>query len=92
MKKVSQEIIDQIKLIQYKKDHIVKQLGQVEIATEELQDRKQSILNYHRSVLEEENILSQYISTLYGNGVLNTDTGEYTPNETQNTTDHLPGS
>jgi hypothetical protein len=79
IKKVPQEILDQIQLIKQKKEYVIKELGEIVIITEELEDRKQLVLEYRRTMLEEESTLSKYLSKEYGNGTLNTDTGEFTP-------------
>lgn len=81
IKKVPQEILDQIQTIKQKKEYIIREFGEIGIATEELSERNQAILKYRKDTLEEETVISQYLASEYGNGTLNTETGEFTPIE-----------
>lgn len=78
-KKVPQEILDQIQLLKYKKEYIIRELGEIAIISEDLLDREHLVLEYRRAMIEEENTLSEYLAKEYGDGRLNTDTGEFTP-------------
>jgi hypothetical protein len=79
IKKVPQEILDQIKEIKAKKDYLVREFGEIGIGFEELEERKHVALEFRRAVIQEENTLTEYLSREYGNGTLNTDTGEFQP-------------
>lgn len=77
--KVSQEILDQINVLKLKKEYIVREFGEIGIATEELLERKETALNYRKTLLEEESTLVEFLSSKYGNGTINPDTGEFHP-------------
>ena len=79
IKKVPQEILDQIKELNRKKEYIVREFGEIGIVTQELEERKHFIIEYRKTVLEEQSILAEYLSSKYGNGTLNPDTGEFQP-------------
>ena len=81
VKKVPQEILDQIQTIRPKKEYIIREFGEIAIATEELSERNQAIVKYRKDTLQEEATLTEYLASEYGNGTLNTDTGEFTPIE-----------
>ena len=76
---VPQEILDQLRELKGKKEYMVKEFGEIGIATEELEERKHAAIKYRRELLEEEAILVEYLGSQYGNGTLNTDTGEFQP-------------
>ena len=77
--KVPQEILDQIAELKFKREYVLREFGEIGIATEELKERKSVAVNYRKTVLEEESILLEYLSSQYGNGILNPDTGEFQP-------------
>lgn len=76
---ISQELLDQIKELNKKKEGLVREFGEIGIATEELEERKHAAIKYRREILEEEIILTEYLGSKYGNGTLNLDTGEFQP-------------
>lgn len=76
---VPQELLDQVKELNKKKEGLVREFGEIGIATEELEERKHAAIKYRREILEEELILTEYLSSKYGNGTLNLDTGEFQP-------------
>ena len=77
--KVPQEILDQIAELKFKREYVLREFGEIGIATEELKKRKSAAVNYRKTVLEEESILIEYLSSKYGNGTINPDTGEFQP-------------
>lgn len=77
--KVPQEILDQIAELKFKREYVLREFGEIGIATEELKERKLAAVNYRKTVLEEESILIEYLSSKYGNGTINSDTGEFQP-------------
>lgn len=79
VKKVPQEILDQLKELKLKKEYLVQEFGKIGIGFEELEERKRTALKLRLEVLEEEKILTENLSKEYGNGTLNVDTGEFQP-------------
>lgn len=77
--KIPQEVLDQIKVLKSKKEYIVQEFGEIGIATEELLERKETALNYRKTLLEEESTLVEFLSSKYSNGTINSDTGEFHP-------------
>ena len=77
-KKLSQEQLQQITLIQQKNQSVVQELGEIEIAKLQLKKREQTAQQYLEDLLEEQQQVAQEIESVYGKGSVNIETGEFT--------------
>jgi hypothetical protein len=89
--KFSEEEIDKLKSMQDRFNNIVLQLGQINIEIikvhEELvrlQELKTKLEDDYKKLRAEEVSLSVELSKKYGSGILNPDTGEFTPEKNKN--------
>ena len=80
-KKLSQEQLQQITLIQQKNQSVVQELGQIQILKLQLQKREQTAQQYLEDLLEEQQQIAQEIESVYGKGSVNIETGEFTAAE-----------
>lgn len=76
--RLSQEQLQQIKLIQQKHQSVVQELGEIEIAKLQLQKRQQAAQQYFEDLLEEQQTIAQEIEDTFGKGSVDTETGEFT--------------
>ncbi len=79
--KLSQEQLQQIKLIQQKNQSVVQELGQIQILKLQLQKREQTAQQYLEDLLEEQQTIAQEIEDAFGKGSVNIETGEFTAAE-----------
>jgi len=77
-KKLSQEQLQQITLIQQKNQSVVQELGQIQILKLQLKKREQTAQQYLEDLLEEQQQVAQEIESVYGKGSVNIETGEFT--------------
>lgn len=77
--RLSQEQLQQIKLIQQKHQSVVQELGEIEIAKLQLQKRQQAAQQYFEDLLEEQQTIAQEIEDTFGKGSVDIETGEFTP-------------
>jgi|TARA_Y100001963_G_C6762159_1_gene440093 hypothetical protein len=80
-KKFTEEEIKQITDLQGKTQQILFQLGQVKLNEMQLEKRYEEIKNALVSIEQEEQALAASFSEKYGQGSLNIETGEFTPNK-----------
>jgi len=80
-KKLSQEQLQQITLIQQKNQSVVQELGQIQILKLQLQKREQTAQQYLEDLLEEQQQVAQEIESVYGKGSVDIETGEFTAAE-----------
>lgn len=76
--KLSQEQLQQIKLIQQKHQSVVQELGEIEIAKLQLQKRQQTAQQYFEDLLQEQQTVAQEIEDTFGKGSVDIETGEFT--------------
>lgn len=76
--KLSQEQLQQIKLIQQKHQSVVQELGEIEITKLQLKKRQQTAQQYLEDLLEEQQTLAQELEDAFGKGSVNIETGEFT--------------
>jgi len=77
--KLSQQQLQQIKLIQQKNQSVVQELGEIEILKLQLKKRQQTAHKYFEDLLEEQQTIAQEIEDAFGKGSVNIETGEFTP-------------
>ena len=78
-KKFTKEELDKLKTLQTKIDTLTVRFGSLQIAKIKL-NKQESLLNTELNNLqEEEKKLGEELTSKYGKGSLNTDTGEFTP-------------
>ena len=77
-KKLSQEQLQQITLIQQKNQSVVQELGQIQILKLQLKKREQTAQQYLEDLLQEQEQVAQEIESVYGKGSVNIETGEFT--------------
>lgn len=77
--KLSQNQLQQIKLIQQKHQSVVQELGEIQILKLQLAKREQTAQQYLEDLLEEQQIIAQEIEDTFGKGSVDIETGEFTP-------------
>ena len=80
-KKLQQEELQQLKLIQEKNQAIVLEFGQIELIKLDIESRTQNAKAFLNELREEEKTLSEFLESIYGKGSINLDKGEFTPFE-----------
>lgn len=81
IKKLQQEELQQLKLIQEKNQAIVLEFGQIELIKLDIESRVQNAKAFLNELREEEKTLSEFLESIYGKGSINLDKGEFTPFE-----------
>lgn len=78
-KQLSQEELQQVKVIQQKNQSVVTEFGQIELLKLDLKNRADNAKAYLKELREEEKTLSEFLEQKYGKGTINSETGEFTP-------------
>ena len=78
---ISQEELATITSLQEQYAEITAKLGQVHIEQLNLKIYQNSLEANYQSLKEQENALGQELNAKYGDGTLNLQTGEFTPNK-----------
>ena len=78
-KKLTQDELQQLKLIQEKNQDIILEFGQIELIKLDIESRIQNAKAFLEELREEEKTLSQFLESTYGKGSVNLDKGEFTP-------------
>lgn len=78
--KLTSEEIQQIKSIQEKNRAAVIELGELEIHANSIEQRKANVFKFLQELREEEQSFAKELTDKYGDGSINLDTGEFTPN------------
>lgn len=78
-KQLSQEELQQVKVIQQKNQSVVIEFGQIELLKLDLKNRADNAKAYLKELREEEKTLSEFLEQKYGKGTINSETGEFTP-------------
>ena len=78
-KKLSDQEVKQIKVVQDNRQKVINELGQIKLAELNLEKRLESAETTLEQLQQQENELAKYMETKYGNGVIDIDTGEFTP-------------
>lgn len=82
-KQLSQEVINQIKLIQQKNQAIEIELGQIELVKLAVKQRRLNAEQYLAELKDEETTLGEFLQKEYGNGTINIEEGVFVPSEPQ---------
>jgi uncharacterized protein YlxW (UPF0749 family) len=77
-KKLTQEEIDALVLIQNKNKAIVEEFGKIEIIQLDLDDRRERAENFLKQLRAEEDSTARTLEDKYGKGTVNMDKGEFT--------------
>ena len=78
IKKLTTEELQQIKNIKQKYTNLALSLGEIELQKISIEKEKQSLIDIHSQLNEEEMTLAKNLTEKYGNGSINIDTGEIT--------------
>ena len=79
VKKFSKEELEQLTTLQKKTQQSTFQFGQLYLSKIKLEEQETALKNYVISLEKEEAELAEALSTKYGKGSINIDTGEFTP-------------
>ena len=78
-KKLSDQEVKQINVVQDNRQKVINELGQIKLAELNLEKRLENAETTLEELQQQENELAKYMETKYGNGVIDIDTGEFTP-------------
>jgi hypothetical protein len=78
-KKLTQDEVQQLKLIQEKNQDITTEFGQIELIKLDIESRIQNAKAFLEELREEEKALGQFLETTYGKESIDLDKGEFTP-------------
>lgn len=79
--KFTPQEIEQIKTLQIKIRTVQMQFGQLQISKIKLEEQESLLKNELNSLEKEETNLAKTLSSKYGKGTLDTETGDFTPIE-----------
>ena len=77
-KKISSEELESIKKIKQEYTELALTLGELELQKSNIEKEKLRLLDIHTQLMEKETNLVNQLSTKYGNGTINVETGEIT--------------
>ena len=78
-KQLTQDELQQLKLIQEKNQAIILEFGQIELIKLEVESRVQNAKAFLEELREEEKTLGQFLETTYGKGSIDIEKGQFTP-------------
>jgi hypothetical protein len=78
VKKLTDEEIQKINDLQQKREALVTELGQVNLAKLNLEERENKAREFYGELLVEETTLGKELTDKYGSGQINLETGEIT--------------
>lgn len=81
--KLSQEVVDQIKLLQQKNQAIEVELGQIELLKLAVKQRRVNAEQFLVDLRDEEKTLGEFLEKEYGSGTINLEEGTFVPSEPQ---------
>ena len=79
-KKLTVEEIEKLSSFQQRAQNLTLEVGNIELSIANLQSRKDELLKIFSSYRQEENAFGQELSQKYGNGTIDLEKGELTPN------------
>jgi hypothetical protein len=79
-KKLTVEEIEKLSSFQQRAQNLTLEVGNIELSIANLQSRKDELLKIFSSYQQEENAFGQELSQKYGNGTIDLEKGELTPN------------
>lgn len=80
-KKLTAEELNELKEIQMTQEGIISSLGQIETQKQILKNKKDNILNQFSTLQEKQSEVAKNLQEKYGDGNINIETGEFTPNK-----------
>ena len=80
-KKLTAEELNELKEIQMTQEGIISSLGQIETQKQILKNKKDNILNQFSTLQEKQSEVAKNLQEKYGDGNINLETGEFTPNK-----------
>lgn len=81
--KLPQEIIDQIKSVQFRNQEVKIELGQIELEKLNIKQRRLNVEQFLTELKDEEKILAEFLEKEYGNGTINIEEGVFIPSQLQ---------
>lgn len=79
--KVKEEYLEKLNSIKEKGNSAIIELGQIELAKLQLEQRTQNVKQFLSEIHQEETELTQLLKEEYGTGVLDLENGTFTPQE-----------
>lgn len=77
--KLTQEEIQQLQEIQQQNQSLALELGNLEIAKIQIENRYDELVEFHTQLKSKENEFGKELSTKYGNGTIDLEKGEFIP-------------
>mgnify|MGYP003144020164 CR=1 FL=1 len=81
VKKFTQEELNSLKSFQTRTEQVITQLGRVHFSKIKLNEQESILKNEIKNIEKEEQELAQTLSSKYGKGSLDIETGTFTPSE-----------
>lgn len=78
---VKEEYLEKLNTIKEKGNSAIIELGQIELAKLQLEQRTQNVKQFLNEIHQEETKLTQLLQEEYGTGVLDLENGTFTPQE-----------
>jgi hypothetical protein len=75
--KLTVEEVEKLQDIQQKNAAVASELGNLEIAKLQIENRKAEIIDFYNTLKEKEQIFGKELSDKYGNGSIDLDKGEF---------------
>jgi hypothetical protein len=80
-KKLQQEELQQIKVLQEKNQIIISEFGQIELIKLDVESRVQAAKAYLVELRDEEKTLADFLESTYGEGTIDLENGEFIPSK-----------
>lgn len=80
-KKLTTKEVNELQELQITQEKIISSLGQIETQKQVLKNKKENILNQFSTLQEKQSEVAINLQKKYGDGNINLETGEFTPNK-----------
>ena len=80
-KKLTTKEVNELQELQITQEKIISSLGQIETQKQILKNKKENILNQFSTLQEKQSKVAKNLQEKYGDGNINIETGEFTPNK-----------
>lgn len=80
-KKLTTKEVNELQELQITQEKIISSLGQIETQKQILKNKKENILNQFSTLQEKQSEVAKNLQKKYGDGNINLETGEFTPNK-----------
>ena len=80
-KKLTTKEVNELQELQITQEKIISSLGQIETQKQVLKNKKENILNQFSTLQEKQSEVAKNLQKKYGDGNINLETGEFTPNK-----------